>query len=54
MKNVWMLLHGARIRAASSARRDRPSSPLLRVGESNAVSIVLATMPSWRALRITQ
>ena len=54
MKNVWMLLQGARIRARSSSRLERPSSPRLRVGESKAVSIVLATMPEWRALRRTQ
>ena len=54
MKNVWILLQGARIRAWPSARPERPRRPRLRVGESNAVSMVLATMPAWRALRRTQ
>ena len=36
MKNVWMLLQGARMIAVSGSSALRPSSPLRRLAESNA------------------
>ena len=39
MKNVWMLLQGARMIAVSGSSALRPSSPLRRLAESKAHSI---------------
>ena len=39
MKNVWMLLQGARMIAVSVSSALRPSSPLRRLAESNADSM---------------
>jgi hypothetical protein len=44
MKNVWMLLHGARISAEPSAREVLPRRPRLRLVESKAVSSERATV----------
>jgi len=40
---VWMAEHGAITSAWSGARDGRPSNPRVRLGESKAVSTVVAT-----------
>jgi four helix bundle protein len=50
MNQVWMAFVGAMTRAAPDARESRPSSPLRRLAESNAVETAWATTRPLRRL----
>src|SRR4029450_11743284 len=50
MNQVWMAFVGAMTRAAPDARESRPSSPLRRLAESNAVVTAWATTRPLRRL----